>query len=221
MPAGMKDVLFIAHHFPPMGGPGTNRSVQFVRHLPTYGYRPVVLTVSLDDVAASRYAQDTSLLEQLADVEIIRTRTGEPRRLRRFCTRLRIFRLLWFFLYPLFWEKDALWPLAAYPTARRVIRDRNIQLVYTTSGPYAALLLGYLLKKTMGVRWIADVRDPYSDGFWWQWPSKLHWIISRRVERFLFHAADKVVVNTPEVERLYRTTSFVPAETLTCITNGY
>ena len=35
-------VLFLAYFFPPLGGGGTQRSVGFARHLPTFGYEPVV-----------------------------------------------------------------------------------------------------------------------------------------------------------------------------------
>ena len=36
----MKRVLFLAYHFPPQGGAGTQRAVTFARDLPALGYEP-------------------------------------------------------------------------------------------------------------------------------------------------------------------------------------
>ena len=40
----MRRVLFLAYHFPPIGGAGVQRSVKFVRYLPSFGYEPLVVT---------------------------------------------------------------------------------------------------------------------------------------------------------------------------------
>ena len=40
----MKKVLMIACSFPPLGGPGVQRSVKFVKYLRDFGYEPVVFT---------------------------------------------------------------------------------------------------------------------------------------------------------------------------------
>ncbi|MBI4492006.1 MAG: hypothetical protein HY690_04365, partial [Chloroflexi bacterium] len=41
----MPTVLFVAHSFPPVGGSGALRALKFTRYLPSFGWRPVVLTV--------------------------------------------------------------------------------------------------------------------------------------------------------------------------------
>ncbi len=41
----------------------------------------------------------------------------------------------------------------------RIIRDRDIAVVYTSCSPYSSLLVGMDLQKT-GARWVADFRDP-------------------------------------------------------------
>src|SRR5204863_9927377 len=40
----MIPVLFIAYHFPPVGGAGVQRSDKFVRYLPAPGFLPIVVT---------------------------------------------------------------------------------------------------------------------------------------------------------------------------------
>ena len=48
---------------------------------------------------------------------------------------------------------------------------------------------------------MADIRDPFTDGYMWRFPTKLHWYLARFYERKMLQYADKVIVNTPEVEK--------------------
>src|SRR5262245_14173538 len=44
---GMKRVLMIAYHFPPLAGSsGIQRTLRFVQHLPSFGWDPCVLTAA-------------------------------------------------------------------------------------------------------------------------------------------------------------------------------
>lgn len=204
-----------------MGGPGTNRSLQLVKYLPKSGYTPIVLTVTHEDVNAGPYPRDYSPLEGLGHIRVVRTKTREPRVLKKVLIRLNLIRLSRYVFYPIFWESCALWPFTSFRTARKLIREENIGLVYTTSGPFSSMLLGCLLKVVLGVRWVADLRDPFTDGYMWVWPSKPHWYVSRFIERVLLRVADHVIVNTPEVERLYLKRKLVERSKLTHVTNGY
>lgn len=218
----MKTVLFIAHHFPPMGGPGVSRSLNFVKHLPAYQYQPVVLTISLEDIKEGAYPMDDTLMKQVPDiVTIIRTKTYEPRQFKELMMRLRIFRILWFVLYPLLWESCALWIFSAFGTGIKVIREKNIQLIYTSSGPFTTLLIGLLLKIKLKIKWIADLRDPFTDGYQWHFPSKLHWYFARRIEKWVLNKADHLIVNTPEVKNLFIKRKILLEEKISVITNGY
>lgn len=212
----------IAHSFPPMSGPGVFRSFYFAKYLQECGYKPVVLTISLEDIKGTKVHTDKSLLEQLPeDLVILRRSTWEPRKFKQFFMRLRVFRILWYLFFPLFWETSALWPFSAYRCAKKAIKTYNIQTIYTTSGPFSAVLLGFWLKRFTNVKWVLDIRDPYTDGYMWQWPSKGHWLLSRWIERYLYQAADRVIVNTPEVRKLYVRRGLVSESKLTVLTNGY
>ena len=48
-PASVNSVLIISYYFPPSGGPGVQRVLKFVKYLPEFGWRPVVLTVEDGD----------------------------------------------------------------------------------------------------------------------------------------------------------------------------
>ena len=215
-------VLFIAYRFPPVGGPGVNRSLNFVKYLSESGYKPIVITISDDDLKYSDYPLDPSLLDQLPKgTEIIRVASGEPRRLRAFLLKIKLFRFAWFFFYPLFWERSARWPSRVIPIAEKLILKRNIRLVYTSSGPFSSMIVGSRLKKRTRIKWVADLRDPFTDAYVWQFPGKLHWYFFRFMEKKIFKRADTLIVCTSEMRKLYIERGLLPLEKIKLIPNGF
>ncbi|MDT7521936.1 glycosyltransferase [Rhodoferax sp. TBRC 17198] len=57
-------------------------------------------------------------------------------------------------------ESSWSWWLSAYVKGRLLARDRKFDLIYSTGGAFAAHLAGNALKRTLGVRWLAEVHDP-------------------------------------------------------------
>jgi len=218
----MENILFIAYQFPPRGGAGVQRSVKLVKHLREFGYNPIVLTVEASDIRKGGYPEDPSLLQQLPeDITIIRTPAHEPIDLINRLIRRKIFRLAWFFNYKKFWERSALWPASVLPTACKIVAEHNIKLVYTTSGPFSSLELGLELKRKTGIKWVADFRDPYTDAYAWDFPSKFHWLKQRKFESRIIPEADKVILNTPEVRKLFIARGLTSELKSICITNGF
>jgi hypothetical protein len=71
----MKSVIMIAHGFAPEGNAGTYRPLRFVRHLPSMGWQPTVITQDTDFY--ERY--DPGLLGQVPkEIEVIRIRNRDP-----------------------------------------------------------------------------------------------------------------------------------------------
>ncbi|MCC6818895.1 MAG: glycosyltransferase [Bacteroidia bacterium] len=218
----MKKVLFIAYQFPPMGGPGVHRSIQFAKNLKDFGYEPIVLTVLIDDIKKSGSTIDTSLLNALPnDLQIERVASGIPFNFINFLHKIKLYRLFWFLLYPFFWERQARWPRIAFERAKKLIQQHNIELIYTSSGPFSPLILGKLLKEKLNVKWVADLRDPYTDAYAWSYPSKFHWYMSRWKEKKWLMACDSLIVNTPEVKKLYTKRGLKKPNDIFVITNGF
>lgn len=215
-------VLFVAFQFPPAGGPGVQRSVKFVNNLQNYNYQPFVLTTTETVSKTVSPNLDQSLSKFIpSNTQVYRVPFYQPMTLIKVFTKLKIFRLLWYFLYPLFWEKSAFWPFQAYKTAKAIITKENIKIVYTTSGPFSALILGYLLKRNLKVKWVADIRDPFTDGYQWSFPSKLHWFFMRKMEHFIYAKCDHLIVNTNAVKQLYLKRGLKREPNISVITNGY
>ncbi len=205
-----------------MGGPGINRSLQLTRYLHQMGYEVHVLTVTEADIAKGSYPADTSRMDEIPPgVHVYRTSIRYPVKFRAGLIRLKLFRIAWALAYPWFWEPAARWPGNAVPFAEKIIRDHQIPLVYTSSGPFSAAQIGARLRRKLGVKWVCDLRDPFTDAYFFSWPTKLHWHLCRWMERRIYRQADRLVVNTPAVRRLYLRRDVVPDSKLTVITNGY
>ena len=56
-------------------------------------------------------------------------------------------------------DEAATWNLTAIPAALRIARAEKIDVVLTTSPPGSVHLVGAAVKRALGVRWIADLRD--------------------------------------------------------------
>src|SRR5436305_4399254 len=71
----MKSVLMIAYDFPPEGNAGVYRPLRFVRHLPSLGWRPTIISLATD--VYERYDPDLVNLFP-RDTEVIRIRNPDP-----------------------------------------------------------------------------------------------------------------------------------------------
>jgi glycosyltransferase involved in cell wall biosynthesis len=222
MPDQKKKVLFIAHHFPPLGGPGVYRATRFAQHLTEMGYDLHVLTVALSDIQDGTYPADHSMERALpADLKITRVSIEYPMAFRRKLERLHIMRIIWTLFWFRWWEPSARWPKHALKPAMEIIAREGIDVVWTSSGPFVATLLGHRIQKRTGVKWIADLRDPFTEAYFWIWPSKWHWYFSRWMEKRIWSRADKLVVTCPALRDEYVKRGITSADKIAVITNGY
>lgn len=175
----MTPVLFITYYWPPSGGAGVQRGLKFVKYLPQHGVRPLVLTV--DPAQASYPASDPSLLADVpADVRVLRTPSFEPLRLLAalggkgavphagFATggregllkrAMRWVRGNW--MIP---DARRGWVRHAVKAAIPLIEQEGIGTVVISSPPHSSQLIGLRLKERFPrLRWIADLRDPWTD----------------------------------------------------------
>lgn len=218
----MKKALIITPSFPPQSGPGVHRSRNLVKYLHHFGYEPIVITVSKESLVNDKKNTDESLLEGLPEnLKIYRTKSFSTKKIASFLMKLRIFRLFWYFMYPIFWETSALWPIFNYSKAKNIIIKEKIDIIYTSSGPFSSMLLGYFLQKKFKLPWVADLRDPFTDAYAWLFPSYYHWLLARKWEKWMFVKPDKLIVNTNEVKKLFVHRKLVEKEKMIVINNGF
>jgi glycosyltransferase involved in cell wall biosynthesis len=225
-----KKVLIIAYYFPPLGMGGVQRASKFAKYLPSFGWKPFVLTVK--DV--EYLAKDPSLLEELPpQVEIVRTGSFDPLRisfiLKSFLkTRKQKDKLVkgkrversklssWFF----FPDNKIGWIPFALFAGLKLVREEKIDLIFTTSPPPSLHLVGYFLKLLTGKPWVADFRDPWIGFHYEDYPTPFHlWLKNRLIGLITQNAEAIISINEKITQRLFSLYPFI--KNIKTIPNGY
>jgi hypothetical protein len=205
----VKKVLIVTYYFPPSGGPGVQRVLKFVKYLPEFGWQPVVLTVQDGDYPA----RDESLLAEIPQHAIVyRTKIFEPYRLYRKLTgkavnmpvdvenipqggkKKSLTESLAEFVRSTFFIPDARigWYPYAVPQGLKIIKEQNIEAIYSSSPPYTTSVIARKLHRATRIPWVAGFRDPWT-GFL-STPDR--WFIPRaideRLERAVFNDANAI-----------------------------
>lgn len=236
----MKRVLFITYYWPPSGGPGVQRGVKFVKYLPDFGVRPIVLTV--DPAHASYPSIDRSLEADVAPgLRVVRTRSFEPLRLLAAVMGKEAVPHAGFAGAPkpgpvqrlMRWVRgnwmipDARrgWVKHAVRAAAPLIAAEGIEAIVISSPPHSSQLIGLELKRRFPhLRWIADLRDPWMDIYYTKELMKGRAAQRRdaRWEARVFATADHVLVTSPSTKALFATRYGKAAgHRITVIPNGY
>lgn len=236
----LKKLLVISYYWPPAGGAGVQRCLKFVRHLPEFGYEPIVITV--DERVATYPVTDPTLQADIpGGVRVIRTRSFEPLSvLSRFVGKenvpyggfantrkeSRVQQLLrW--VRGNFFIPDARkgWVPHALKEATRIIREEQIERVMISSPPHSSQLIGLQLKKRFpGLTWIADMRDPWTDIYYYK--DLMHTQVAARadaaLERKVLESADLIlVVSEPIRQAFLKKSEKLNSAKISVIPNGY
>ncbi|QKG54688.1 glycosyltransferase family 4 protein [Hymenobacter sp. BRD67] len=197
------------------------RCLKWVKYLPELGIEPTVITVDADQ--ATYPVRDESLLREVPPgVRVIRTATLEPFGSYQKLTGRAVphggfanegtpsltQKMMRFVRGNLFipdprrgWNSYA---LAA--VEKLLAQGEKFDAVLTSSPPHSTQLIGLELQKKHGLRWLADLRDPWTDIYY---TKDLHrtaaaaWL-DAHYEQQVLRGADAVLVTSPETERLFR-----------------
>ena len=212
----------ISYYFPPLGKGGTFRSLKFAKYLPTFGWKPLVLTVS----EKFNWQKDYSLLDQLPeDVKIYRTKAPHPRKFFKILSKVKLGRIgsmiARTFFFP---DPEILWFPFAIGQAGKIFRKNSYSIVYSSSGPVTSHLIAYYLKRKFGIKWIADLRDAMfeDDKFWYRKHYTIfHKYLAHKVEKWVYKEADHVIANTELNYKRIQDRWHLPKEKISYIPNGF
>lgn len=207
----MRRVLFLAYHFPPLGGGGVQRSLRFVRHLREFGYEPIVVTGAATD--GGRWTpRDQTLASALPkELRVMRVPNQPPEasHLRR---RARIW-AGWHSRFDQWWTNDA---------SKLGLDAREIDLVYASLSPYSSAEAARRIAEALHKPWVADLRDPWALDEMTVYPSRLHRRLELRRMRDVLGTASAIVMNTPEAsDRLIASMPELAGTTVVSIPNGW
>ncbi|MBF0609726.1 MAG: glycosyltransferase [Magnetococcales bacterium] len=183
----MKRLLMVAFHFPPMGGAsGSHRSVGFARHLPEFGWHPVVLTA---------HPMAYPLLDREAPMPPCPIhRAWALDSSRHLAIQGRYFRLT---ALPDRWTS---WRLAAIPLGMELIRRYRPQAIWSTYPLASSHCIARTLSRWSGLPWVADFRDPMCSPRYPADPFMRDYL--SRLEEDCITRCQRVVTVTPEMAQL-------------------
>jgi glycosyltransferase involved in cell wall biosynthesis len=229
----------ISYYFPPSGGPGVQRVLKFVKYLPAFGWQPTVLTVAPDH-AAYPDLDPTLAAEIPPSVRVVRTRSWDPYAVyarvqgkekgeavgvgfvkegRAESASQRLAR--WVRANVFVPDARVGWVPFARRAARRLAREEAFDLVFTSGPPHSTHLVGRFLKRRLGVPWVVDMRDPWTDISYYK--DLPHTAPVRRfdaaLERAVLASADAVISVSDGVGRGLRTKAAI--RRYETIPNGY
>ena len=202
-----KGILMICYVFPPLAYAGTHRSIRLCKHLNRLGYDISVITI---DIKRKLQNDDGLLSKVRGTCEIYRTKTIDPlhmyRPLKKKLLKTNLGRVLdkagsIVVKYLSLPDHMVYWVPFAYFKARRLLKDKNPSIVYTSSPPHSEHLVGFLLKKRFRKIWIADLRDPIMDNVSAKNFGFVEKIINSKLERLIIKNADAVITNSNSAQR--------------------
>ena len=195
----MKKVLIITTHFPPDRHVGAKRPAKLAKFLPEFGWQSVVLTMGEEHY----HGIDDSLSECLSDCIIIFrpkkwhvsrgvTLTGmnsESKLINRADQK-------WMPLIKKLIERlmtyDFGWILSACSYGTKIVKDEEIDILFSTSPNPEAHLVGLWLKIVTGRPWIADFRDSWTALNVFYKPGYFKRGIDRLCEKIVLTTADHI-----------------------------
>ncbi len=233
----MKKVLIITYYWPPSGGAGVQRWLKFSKYLPEYGWEPIILTV--DPAFAAFPLTDNSLEEGLPpEIRVFKTPAIDYFSLYKkdksklpsagFANNAansaggKVSR----FIRGNFFIPDPRrgWNVYAFRKACQLLECEKIEHVITTSPPHSTQLIGLKLKKKYAdIKWTADLRDPWTDIYYYQqfYPIFIARTIDRWYEKRVLKNADKIITVGKSLKDLFSQKYAGISEKVEVITNGY
>lgn len=233
----MEKVLIITYYWPPGSGAGVQRWLKFSKFLPDYGWEPVILTIDPD--YAVYPALDSSLEKDITSgIKVYRTKAYDWFRIysrdkskvpsagfaqnKDDSFKGKIMR----FVRGNFFIPDPRkgWNSFAFRKASSLILKEKISHVITTSPPHSTQLIGLKLKKKFpGIIWTADLRDPWTDIYYYDqfYPTVFSRFFDRSLEKRVLQSADRIITVGNSLKTLFSNIQPGIEEKIKVITNGF
>ena len=230
-----KKVLIITYYWPPAGGPGVQRWLKFVKYLKDFNIEPIVYIPEnpnypiVDESLVNEIPNDITILkhpikEPYGFASVLNRKSSQTiskgiiteQKKQRFIEKLLLYIRGNFFIPDA--RKNWIKPSVAYLS--KYISDNNIKTIITTGPPHSLHLIGLELKNKLGVKWLADFRDPWTTiGYHKQLKlTKSSIEKHKQLEAQVLQNADEVIVTSFRTKKEFQEITNQP---ITVITNGY
>jgi len=172
-------VLFITYYWPPSGKASLHWPLKIMKHLPKYGWRPLVLTIEEDTFSQ----HDDTLLEDISpDLKVFRTKSYEPFNIyKKFVGKKEDEKLvasetisksnrslphrisIWLRMNLFIPDARIGWYFPAIKAARKIIEQEKIDSIVSIGPPHSTHLIGKRISKKMRIPHVAVFIDPWVD----------------------------------------------------------
>jgi glycosyltransferase involved in cell wall biosynthesis len=233
----MNKVLIVTYYWPPSGGAGVQRWLKFSKYLPEFGWQPVILTV--DPVYAAYPVTDDSLTNEVpSSLKVHKTPAVDYFSIYKkdksripaagFANSVdntlkgKVSR----FIRGNFFIPDPRrgWNRFAVRKACELIENEGIKHIITTSPPHSTQLIGLKIKtKFPEIKWIADLRDPWTDIYYYEkfYPTFISKSIDSGFERRVLKNADNIITVGSSLKEIFSLKTKGIAEKIVVIPNGF
>jgi hypothetical protein len=204
-------VLIIAYHFPPQAGSsGLQRSLKYCQYLPKFGWHPAVLT---PHPRAYEKIDDKSLSSIPEGVPVIRSFALDTKKHMGIGGR--------YLRYMALPDRWVGWVFGGVPAGLRTVRERKIDVLYSTFPIMSAAVIGLWIQRFTGLPWVLDLRDPMSQDDYPHDPMVRR--VWSKVERACMRRVSRVVFTAEATRRMYldRYPEILTPEMCVLISNGY
>ncbi len=238
--AGRGHLLVFPYFFPPVGGGGVQRTTKFLKYLGRLGWTATVVTAEpeywildhsfeRDIPAGTRVERTRSITAYTALQYVFGTKkratvaagTAPARTAgRRPSGAFRTLKSVSDFV--LFPDQYVGWVPFALARGRQVLREERPDILYTTSSPDSAHMIGRALARETGLPWVADFRDPWTDRTSYAPATPLHDRWHHQLEHAVLREATCVLTTTSSTrdDFLDKYRDLDPAK-FHAITNGF
>ncbi|TQI70668.1 glycosyl transferase family 4 [Gramella sp. Hel_I_59] len=174
----MKKALIVTYYWPPAGGPGVQRWLKFVTYLRDFDIEPVVYIPENPGYPLL----DKSLVDEIpTGIRILKQPIFEPYKVAEIFSKgdsktissgiiakeqeQSAIQKLMLFVRGNFFIPDArkFWIKPSVRYLKLVLEKEMFDVLITTGPPHSLHLIGLALQKSVGIKWIADFRDPWTE----------------------------------------------------------
>lgn len=206
---GGRRVLMVAFHFPPQAGSsGILRTLNFVRHLPSHHWSPIVLTAS---PSAYEEQRNDLIAAVPPNTPILRSFALDAARHMSIAKK-----------YPgilALPDRWSTWWFSAVLKGMKVVKQQKPAAIWSTYPISSAHLIAATINRLTGLPWIADFRDPMlSEDFP---PSGMQRNIWRLLEAHVLRSATACVFTTDRAAKEYAIRYPLEAYKCEVVPNGY
>ena len=230
----MKRVIIITYYWPPAGGPGVQRWLNFVKYLKDFDIEPIVYTPENPNYPIV----DSDLLKVVPEnIEVIKRPIREPYQLAKIFSKKKTQQIskgiisekdpssiekMMLYVRGNYFIPDARigWVKPSVAFLKDYLNNNDIETIITTGPPHSMHLIGLRLKKLLDVNWIADFRDPWTTIHYHKSLrlSKSSEEKHKKLEAEVLQNADHILVTSKRTEEEF---SAITDTAVTVITNGY